>query len=82
MLAINHTFSVPLRTQSGLQLAKPFIGEIDAVYQRDGKPLLIDWKTSARRWSPCQAQKNMQAKAMLYGYNYENGKSVRKTHAE
>ena len=73
VLAVNYTFSVPLVTPSGVQLVKPLIGEIDAVYGRNGKPLLIDWKTAARRWPARQAETIMQATAMLYGYNYDHG---------
>ena len=71
--AVNYTFCAPLRTRSGLESVKPLIGEIDAVYRKDGQVLLIDWKTSARRWPVSQARKSLQATAMCYGYCHDNG---------
>jgi CRISPR/Cas system-associated exonuclease Cas4 (RecB family) len=45
------------------------IGEIDSVVTgADGQPVLVDWKTSGRRWPKDQADKSLQPTAYLYAY--------------
>ena len=74
VLAVNYTFRAPLRTRDGLQLRWPLIGEIDAIYRKGTQEQLIDWKTSAKRWSSGQADRSLQPTAMLYGYLYDTGR--------
>ena len=65
VLDINHAFAVPVGSSE-----RPLIGEIDAtVAGPDGQTVLVDWKTSARRWPKDQADKSLQPTAYLYAYS-------------
>ena len=62
---INQAFAVPVGSSE-----RPLIGEIDVVVTgADGQTILVDWKTSARRWPKEQADKSLQPTAYLYAYN-------------
>jgi hypothetical protein len=58
----SRAFAVPVGASE-----KPLIGEIDCVVETAGETVLVDWKTSARRWPASQAEKSMQPTAYLYG---------------
>jgi len=58
----NRAFAVPVG-----QSDKPLIGEIDCIVETAGETVLVDWKTSARRWPADQADKSLQPTAYLYG---------------
>ena len=61
---INQAFAVPVGNSE-----RPLIGEIDCVVEgADGQTVLVDWKTSARRWPKEQADKSLQPTAYLYAY--------------
>ena len=65
VLDINQAFAVPVGSSE-----KPLIGEIDVILiGADGQTLLVDWKTSARRWPKDQADKSLQPTAYLYAYS-------------
>ena len=62
---INQAFAEPVGSSE-----RPLIGEIDVVVTgADGQTILVDWKTSARRWPKEQADKSLQPTAYLYAYN-------------
>lgn len=61
VLDINRMFAVPVGSSE-----RPLIGEIDCVVETAGETVLVDWKTSARRWPKDQAEKSLQPTAYLY----------------
>lgn len=63
VLAINETFAVPLGSRD-----HPLIGEIDCVVEDTGGKVLVDWKTSARRWPKDQADRSLQPTVYLYAH--------------
>ncbi len=64
ILDVSLAFKVPL---PGIE--KPLIGELDCVVRDDkGNPVIIDWKTSARRWPAGKADKDLQATCFSYAY--------------
>ena len=64
VLDINQAFAVPVG-----QSERPLIGEIDCVVEgAAGQTVLVDWKTSGRRWPKEQADKSLQPTAYLYAY--------------
>ena len=65
VLDINQAFAVPVGSSE-----RPLIGEIDCIVEgADSQPVLVDWKTSARRWPKEQADKSLQPTAYLYAYS-------------
>ena len=65
VMDINQAFAVPVGSSE-----RPLIGEIDCVVEgADGQTVLVDWKTSARRWPKEQADKSLQPTAYLYAYS-------------
>ena len=69
ILGISEAFAVPLIDVQGNALEKPLVGEFDMRVRRNGQPLIVDWKTSARRWPKGQADTSLQPTA--YGYAHE-----------
>ncbi|MDF7824079.1 PD-(D/E)XK nuclease family protein [Pontiellaceae bacterium B12227] len=72
ILQVGEVFCVPVIHQ-GEFLTKPLIGEFDLVVEKEGKPLVIDWKTSATRWAKTKADKSLQATAYSYAYQQKHG---------
>jgi Holliday junction resolvase-like predicted endonuclease len=72
VLQVGEVFCVPVIHQ-GKFLAKPLVGEFDLVVEKDGKPLVIDWKTSATRWAKTKADKSLQATAYSWAYQQKHG---------
>ncbi len=72
VIEVGEVFCVPVVHQ-GRFLAKPLVGEFDLVVEKDGKPLVIDWKTSATRWAKGKADKSLQATAYSYAYRQKHG---------
>lgn len=66
-------FCVPLASYAGIMLSeKPLIGEFDALVRGgDGRTVIVDWKTAARKWSADKAGKDLQATCYLYAYTAE-----------
>jgi CRISPR/Cas system-associated exonuclease Cas4 (RecB family) len=73
VISVSEAMAVPLVAADGEILDEPLIGEADLVVERDGKPLVVDWKTAARKWSPNQAEAQLQPTAMLYSYKHTHG---------
>jgi len=73
VLSFNQAFCVPLIDQHGMVLEKPLVGEFDLVARKSGKKSIIDWKSSATRWNPGKAHRNMQPTLYLYAYDQNNG---------
>ena len=61
-------FEVPLFTEEGEALPRPLVGEVDRwVKDQAGQIGIVDWKTSASRWSPEKLAKDDQATTYLMG---------------
>jgi hypothetical protein len=71
--AVNEPFAVPLVDGAGNVLETPMIGEIDTVVVKAGCKVLVDWKTSARRWPKDQAAKSLQPTVSIHGYRQLHG---------
>jgi Holliday junction resolvase-like predicted endonuclease len=63
VVAVNETFAVPVPGSD-----KPLIGELDLVVEKDGRKIVVDWKTAARRWPKDKPEKDLQPTAILYAY--------------
>ncbi|MDF7826961.1 PD-(D/E)XK nuclease family protein [Pontiellaceae bacterium B12227] len=72
VLQVSEVFCVPL-IYDGRFLSKPLVGEFDLVVEKDGQPLVIDWKTSATRWAKTKADKSLQATAYSLAYWQKHG---------
>lgn len=68
VIGVSEGFTVPVSDADGTTMETPLVGEIDCVVSKDNQTTLVDWKTSARRWSGDQADKNLQPTAYLYAY--------------
>ena len=66
VVSVNRAFAVPLVDQHGVALERPLVGELDCVVEKDAQLVLIDWKTSGRRWPKDQASRSLQPTAYLY----------------
>jgi putative RecB family exonuclease len=67
ILSVAHAFKVHV---PGLD--KPLIGEYDLVIKDGDDATIVDWKTSAARWSEGKADKDFQATAFSYAYLLES----------
>ena len=54
-------------------LDKPLIGEFDLIVQDGRDACIVDWKTSASRWSAGKADRDLQATVFSYAYEKQNG---------
>jgi Holliday junction resolvase-like predicted endonuclease len=72
VIEVSEAFCVPV-VHNGKFLTKPLIGEFDLVVEKEGKPLVIDWKTSATRWAKTKADKSLQATAYSWAYQQKYG---------
>ena len=69
LLGVNTAFSVSLPG-----ISKSLIGEIDLIVRNDvGNPVLVDWKTAAKKWSVGKADKDMQATCFSYAWQQQSG---------
>jgi len=69
ILSVNQAFAVPIIDAHGAVLDKPLIGEFDTVVRKDGKKMIVDWKTSATRWPKGKPHRAMQPTVYLYASN-------------
>lgn len=75
ILGVAVPFSVPLVDQDGDELSKPLIGEYDLVIQSDRGVVIVDWKTSARRWAEQKAHQELQPTCYLYAWEQNGGEA-------
>jgi len=73
VLAVNMPFAVPLIDMQGNVLEVPMIGELDYVVEKEGKPIIGDWKSAARRWPKFKAKHDLQPTVFLYAYRQLTG---------
>ncbi len=72
ILKVSEVFCVPV-LHEGKFLSKPLVGEFDLVVEKDGQPIVVDWKTSATRWPKDKAHKSLQATSYSYAFNLKHG---------
>ena len=76
IVSVDEAFAVPLLA-GGVQVTeRPLIGELDLVIEKNGQRMVVDHKTSARRWSKGQAALSIQPTAYLYAYRQLHGMEV------
>ena len=73
VLSVSEAFCAPLVLADGETLETPLIGEIDLVVEKQGEVLLVDWKTSAKRWPKAKADRDWQPTAFCNGYAFTHG---------
>lgn len=74
VLGVSEAMAVPLVNSEGGVLDDPLIGELDLlVRDRDGRKVIVDWKTAARRWAKGKAHGEIQPTAMIYSYLQQHG---------
>ena len=73
VIAVSQAFCVPVYAPDGSVVELPLIGEFDLVVERNGQPVIVDWKTAARKWAAGQAHKSFQATVYSYAWNQING---------
>ena len=66
MLEVNRGFCVPLVDAAGEVLEKPMVGEMDCLVEKQGEKIIVDWKSSAKRWPANKPAKDLQPTAYLY----------------
>lgn len=71
VLSISEPFTVPVQFR-GAYLEQPLVGEFDLVTGTRARPVVVDWKTSATRWSGNQAEKSLQATVYSYAYSQKH----------
>ena len=67
IVSVSHAFKVNI---PGLD--KPLIGEYDLLIKEGDGRTIVDWKTSASRWSEGKADRDFQATAFSYAYLMES----------
>ena len=73
ILAVSEAFCVPVHSPNGSVVELPLIGEFDLVIEKNGKPVIDDWKTAAKKWSKDQADKSFQGTVYSYAWNQMYG---------
>jgi len=70
VLEMATAFCVPLVSYAGIRLSeKVIVGEYDLVIRdSEGKAVIVDWKSAARKWPAGKADKELQATVYLYSY--------------
>ena len=76
IIGVSVPFSVPLIDGAGQMLGKPLIGEFDLTVQRSGKYVIVDWKTSARKWPESKAETDLQPTCYLYAHYRSTGNTA------
>jgi len=73
VVSVSQAFCVPVHAPDGSVVELPLVGEFDLVVEREGKVVIVDWKTAARKWAVGQAHKNFQATVYSYAWNQMAG---------
>lgn len=76
VLAVSVPFSVWLRDAAGEALSLPVIGELDCVCDSPDGPLIVDWKTAARKWPEAKVKLDLQPTCYLYAVPQFDGRPV------
>ena len=73
VLSVSQAFCVPVYSPDGSVVELPLIGEFDLVVERDGNPVIVDWKTAAAKWAADHADKSFQATVYSYAWSQMYG---------
>ncbi|VGO14101.1 hypothetical protein PDESU_02658 [Pontiella desulfatans] len=73
VLSTSQAFCVPVHAPDGSVVEDPLVGEFDLVVERDGKPVIVDFKTAARKWSAGHEHKSFQATVYSYAWHQMYG---------
>jgi len=73
VLEVSLPFRVTLEDAEGRTLDKPLIGEYDLLVEDAGGPVIVDWKTAARRWPGTKADTDLQPTCYLYAWQRTRG---------
>jgi putative RecB family exonuclease len=78
VLSAGEAFCVDLVDEDGCPVShKPLIGEYDCIVKNpDGAETILDWKTSARKWSAGKAERDLQPTAYLYARQQQTGHGI------
>ncbi len=66
MLGLSVPFTAVLRDRCGEPIRNPLIGEFDMLAEHGDGTVIVDWKTSACRWSDNRVENCLQATCYLY----------------
>jgi putative RecB family exonuclease len=72
ILSVSEPFIVPVACR-GKFMELPLVGEFDLTVRKESRPAVVDWKTSAKRWSAGQADRSLQATVYTYAYQQKFG---------
>ena len=61
-------FSAPLVDADDRKLDAPLVGEFDCVLEKEGTPVIVDWKTAAKRWPEHKVKSDLQPTCYLYAW--------------
>ena len=75
ILEVSVPFAVPLEDAEGEELDRPLIGEFDLIVENAGRPVVVDWKTAARRWPESKVRTDLQPTCYLYAYRKLGGRA-------
>jgi CRISPR/Cas system-associated exonuclease Cas4 (RecB family) len=73
ILSHAQAFIMSISDASGTRVSLPIIGEYDLVIEQDGHPVIVDFKTSAKKWSEDKPSHDHQATLYCYSYSKLNG---------
>jgi putative RecB family exonuclease len=73
VLSTSQAFCVPVHSPDGSVVELPLVGEFDLVVEREGKPVIVDFKTAGRKWAVGQAHKSFQATVYSYAWHQMYG---------
>ena len=73
ILGVAVPFSVNLTDANGERVKEPLIGEFDCLVEKNGKPVIVDWKTAARRWPERKADFDLQPTCYLFARCLDTG---------
>ena len=67
-------FLIDIKDDEGNTLSKPVIGEFDLIIEKEGNPVIVDFKTSGKRW--CEDKPLKDHQATLYCLSYYKATGV------
>lgn len=73
VIGVSQAFCIPVVDAGGNTMEKPLVGETDCVVEKEGVAIIVDWKTSVRKWPQEKAHKDLQPTAYLYAASQEGG---------
>ena len=75
VLAVSQAFCVPVRAPDRSVIEEPMVGEFDLVVEREGRPVIVDFKTASRKWAEGHCHKSLQATVYSHAWRQMYGVS-------